>query len=64
IFRSSIALAMGSVAAVIERLMCDMTVDVAAICEAHGFSTDHLAGSLASLAAIEVAGPVCARVSD
>ncbi|AAK23392.1 oxygen-independent coproporphyrinogen III oxidase [Caulobacter vibrioides] len=43
-------------AAVIERLMCDMTVDVAAICEAHGFSTDHLAGSLASLAAIEVAG--------
>lgn len=43
-------------AAVIERLMCDMAVDVATVCEAHGFPPDHLAGSLASLAAVEVAG--------
>lgn len=42
--------------AVIERLMCDMRVDVAAICAAHGFAPDHLAGSLASLSAVEVAG--------
>lgn len=43
-------------AAVIERLMCDMTVNVAALCQAHGFSPDHLSGSLKSLEAVEVAG--------
>jgi oxygen-independent coproporphyrinogen-3 oxidase len=43
-------------AAVIERLMCDMTVDVATVCKTHGFAPDHLAASLASLAALEVAG--------
>lgn len=46
-------------AAVIERLMCDMRVDVEAVCAAHGFAPDHLAGSLASLAAVAVAG-LCA----
>lgn len=47
-------------AAVIERLMCDMRVDVAAVCTARGFAPDHLADSLASLTAVEVAG-FCAR---
>lgn len=47
-------------AAVIERLMCDMTVDVEAVCEAHGFAPDHLAGSLETLAAVEMAG-LCVR---
>ncbi|MCA0358034.1 MAG: oxygen-independent coproporphyrinogen III oxidase [Proteobacteria bacterium] len=47
-------------AAVIERLMCDMSVDVEAVCVAHGFPTDHLVDCLASTEALEVAG-LCTR---
>jgi oxygen-independent coproporphyrinogen III oxidase len=37
-------------AAVIERLMCDLSADVVAISRAHGFAGDHLANSVARLA--------------
>jgi oxygen-independent coproporphyrinogen-3 oxidase len=37
-------------AAVIERLMCDLAVDVAAVCEAHGIAHDALDASIAGLA--------------
>jgi oxygen-independent coproporphyrinogen-3 oxidase len=43
-------------AAVIERLMCDLTVDVEATCREHGFPSDHLADSVDSLDALRVAG--------
>jgi oxygen-independent coproporphyrinogen-3 oxidase len=47
-------------AAVIERLMCDMRVDVAAVCREHGLADDHLAESLAATDALALAG-LCAR---
>jgi oxygen-independent coproporphyrinogen III oxidase len=37
-------------AAVIERLMCDLSADVAAVSRAHGFAGDHLADAVAHLA--------------
>ncbi len=39
-------------AAVIEKLMCDLTVDVARICRAHGFSEDALDASIAEADAL------------
>ena len=47
-------------AAVIERLMCDMRVDVAAVCQAHGFAHDHLDASLQAAEALMDAG-LCRR---
>ena len=43
-------------AAVIERLMCDLFVDVDALCEAHGFDSSSLHGSVTAAAALEVDG--------
>ena len=43
-------------AAVIERLMCGLTVDVDATCREHGFPPDHLAGGLGALDALQIAG--------
>lgn len=45
-------------AAVIERLMCDFTVDVAALCDAHGLDPDHLLRDNAALEALERDGLV------
>jgi oxygen-independent coproporphyrinogen-3 oxidase len=45
-------------AAVIERLMCDFTVDIAVLCEAHGFDPDHLLRDNAALEALERDGLV------
>lgn len=47
-------------AALIERLMCDLRVDVAAICRAHGFPEDHLDDCLAANDVLELVG-LCAR---
>lgn len=46
-------------AAVIERLMCDLEVDVAAVCRAHGFDADALDTGVAAAAALEPDG-LCA----
>lgn len=43
-------------AAVIERLMCDLKVDVTATCLEHGFAGDALAGAVADAAALEPLG--------
>lgn len=43
-------------AAVIERLMCDMQADVAAICLAHGFEVDHLDACIAKARALQADG--------
>ncbi len=42
--------------AVIERIMCDMVVDVGAVCEAHGYDTDELDACFALLAPLEADG--------
>jgi oxygen-independent coproporphyrinogen-3 oxidase len=42
--------------AVIERLMCDLEVDVAAICDAHGYRADHLDASIAKARELEAEG--------
>lgn len=47
-------------AAVIERLMCDMAVDVAAICSNHGFAEDHLSVALSATDALQLVG-LCVR---
>jgi len=47
-------------AAVIERLMCDLTVDVAALCEAHGLPADYLDACLDDTDALAIAG-LCQR---
>lgn len=47
-------------ALIIERLMCDMAVDVEAICQAQGLSSDCLAGSFETIDALALAG-LCAR---
>lgn len=41
---------------VIERLMCDLTADVEALCRKHGFQRNALDDSLARVAALEAAG--------
>ncbi|WGM38338.1 oxygen-independent coproporphyrinogen III oxidase [Caulobacter sp. NIBR1757] len=43
---------------IIERLMCDLTVDLAAICARHGRQTGDLAGAVASLAPLAAEGLV------
>ena len=43
-------------AEVIERLMCDLAVDVAGICEAHGFAPDALDAGVGAAAALEPEG--------
>lgn len=43
-------------AAAIERLMCDMTVDTAAVCRANGFPEDALDDAVHAIAALEDAG--------
>ncbi|WP_332658722.1 oxygen-independent coproporphyrinogen III oxidase [Brevundimonas sp.] len=43
-------------AAVIERLMCDLAVDVGAVCQAHGFDPSTLDGSIAAAAALQADG--------
>lgn len=43
-------------AAVIERLMCDLTVDVDALCESHGFDPAILDDAVAAAAALQVDG--------
>lgn len=43
-------------AAVIERLMCDLSVDVAAICRGQGFADDALDASIAEAAALQGTG--------
>lgn len=48
-------------AAVIERLMCDLAVDVAAVCQAHGFPPDALDAGLAEAAALEGDGLAVVR---
>lgn len=47
-------------AAVIERLMCDLVVDVGAVCREHGVAEDRLDAALADAAALEDAG-LCVR---
>ncbi|MCK5909195.1 MAG: oxygen-independent coproporphyrinogen III oxidase [Caulobacter sp.] len=47
-------------AAVIERLMCDMRVDVAAICREHDVAEDHLDAELTETDALQRAG-LCVR---
>lgn len=49
-------------AEVIERLMCDLEVDVGAICQAHGFAADALDGELHDATTLEADG-LC-RVQD
>lgn len=46
-------------ALVIERLMCDMTVDVEAACRGQGMSSDLLAGSFERIDALALAGLCC-----
>jgi oxygen-independent coproporphyrinogen-3 oxidase len=46
-------------AAVIERLMCDLEVDVGQVCAAHGFAADALDGEVYDAAALEADG-LCA----
>lgn len=43
-------------AAVIERLMCELAVDVAAVCLAHGYPADHLDACIADARALEPDG--------
>ena len=43
-------------AAVIERLMCDLTVDVAAVCTAHGYSPEFLDGCIDQARELEADG--------
>jgi oxygen-independent coproporphyrinogen-3 oxidase len=43
-------------AAVIERLMCDLTVDVAAVCRAHGFADATLDGSIVAASRLQADG--------
>lgn len=40
-------------AAIIERLMCDLEVDVARVCDAHGFAPSSLDGSIRACAALQ-----------
>lgn len=47
-------------ARVIERLMCDMAVDVEAVCREHGSASDRLADSLETIDALQLAG-LCQR---
>lgn len=47
-------------ALVIERLMCDMAVDVEAVCQAQGMSSDLLAGSFETIDTLALAG-LCRR---
>jgi oxygen-independent coproporphyrinogen-3 oxidase len=43
-------------AAVIERLMCDLTVDAGATCLSHGFTPDSLDAALAAAASLQIDG--------
>jgi oxygen-independent coproporphyrinogen-3 oxidase len=45
-------------AALIERIMCDFSVDVAPICRAHGFSPEGLLGALPKLRRLESDGVI------
>jgi len=47
--------------AVIERLMCDLAVDVAAVCRDHGFAPDHLDEAVGAATALEPDGLAVVR---